>query len=296
MTDGHRMWSVIGRLPPEHGWYAFSIDGSRKATLVGNADINWDFDKNHLTRKGYLVGERFIPDDARVVVDPTQLINQTEPVHLVEPGLDRFTRATVARIGAGGFLVYLRQEFPEGPEQEVLAAYQDRVETLDHIPGVTPGLDLAFQYVTYQRTRIEERRREWERQAAEEAERLAQEERHRQAMESVGTGVGRRALAKENFEEAARASLRISGAELLDVKPSYNRANMVVTYRFRGRRLVCECNRETLRIVDAGVCLDDHQGEKGDTYFTLESLPAVIGQAMDERVLNPYYRHGREDW
>ena len=34
------------------------------------------------------------------------------------------------------------------------------------------------------------------------------------------------------------------------------------------------------RLLDAGVCLDNHRGTKGDTFFTLESLPAVIGEAI----------------
>jgi hypothetical protein len=35
-----------------------------------------------------------------------------------------------------------------------------------------------------------------------------------------------------------------------------------------------------MHIVDAGICLDDHRGTKGDTRFTLESLPAVVGEAI----------------
>jgi hypothetical protein len=34
--------------------------------------------------------------------------------------------------------------------------------------------------------------------------------------------------------------------------------------------------------VDSGICLVDHgTGERGDTRFTLESLPGVVGEAMD---------------
>jgi hypothetical protein len=50
-------------------------------------------------------------------------------------------------------------------------------------------------------------------------------------------------------------------------------------------------DRNTLQVVDSGICLTDHHtGEKGDAYFTLESLPPVVGQAMDEGVL-VVYRH-----
>jgi hypothetical protein len=37
----------------------------------------------------------------------------------------------------------------------------------------------------------------------------------------------------------------------------------------------------TLRIVDAGICLEAHvTGERGDNRFTLESLPAVLEEAI----------------
>ena len=83
----------------------------------------------------------------------------------------------------------------------------------------------------------------------------------------------------------ARIALAISGAELLDHREGVHQGEMTIQYRFRNRRLECVCHRDTLRIIDAGVCLTDHRGETGDARFTLESLPPVIGQAMDERRL-----------
>ena len=44
----------------------------------------------------------------------------------------------------------------------------------------------------------------------------------------------------------------------------------------------CVVNKRTLQIIDSGVCLtDESTGVKGDTWLTLESLPGVIGEAMD---------------
>jgi len=276
-----RTWDIKGRRPPEHGWYLFEVTGGRKATLVGKdpqmADPDFGEGK---TLRGYLVGDRFIKDGAAVVPDPTKLVEQTEPVFCVEPGMDRFTRATVLR-DLSGALVYLRQEWPDGPEAAVLAAFQDREGSVTHLPGVTPALDLAFRWISHQRLRAEERAREAERIRLEEEARLESEEKLREAMKSVGTGAGRRDLAQRDFAAAARAALAISGAELLDCRESYTKNEMVVQYRYRNRRLECTCDRRTLRIIDSGVCLDDHHGTKGDTYFTLESLPAVIQEAMN---------------
>lgn len=297
--DADRTWTISGDLPPEHGWYLWNVGGGRKAVLANNElqyiDPYWA--DGQPTRCGYLVGDRFIPDNARVDPDPTKLVQQTIPVYCVEPGLDRFARATVVR-DRDAHLVYLEQLFPQGPEEEVRRAFQDRKGDVSHVAGVTPALDLAFRWMTYQREQTEERRRELERiRAEEEAKRVAQE-RLEKAMRDAGTAVGRRTLATQDFEMAAREALRVSGAELLDVRDSYNRGEKVVQYRFRQRRLECVVEKTTLRVVDAGICLTDHHtGEKGDKYFTLESLPGVIGEAMDQDKL-VVYRHvdgDRED-
>jgi hypothetical protein len=44
-------------------------------------------------------------------------------------------------------------------------------------------------------------------------------------------------------------------------------------------------HKNTLWVIDAGVCLDDHRGTKGDTLFSLEALPGVIAEAMDRHKL-----------
>jgi hypothetical protein len=106
----------------------------------------------------------------------------------------------------------------------------------------------------------------------------------------MGDGGKRRELAKYDFEAAARAALAVSGAELLDTRKNA-RGDYVVKYRCEGHRLECICD-ETLQVIDAGICLTDHHtGEKGDNYFTLESLPAVVKEADDEGVL-VIWRHG----
>jgi len=273
-------WTLKGRLPPEHGWYTFSLTGGRNAKLKDRDPAPTEPEFTAKTLRGYVVGDRFIQDGAHVDPDPARLIEQTDPVYCVEPGLDRFTRAKVYR-DREGRIIYLSQEWPEGSEAEVLEAYQDRQDSVLGISGVTPALDLAFRWISWGREQAEERAREAERIRIEEAARMEQEERLRKAMDDAGTGAGRRNLALVDFPAAARAALALSGAELLDCRESYQRGEMVVQYRFRHRRLECVCDKLTLRIIDAGVCLDDHHGTKGDTFFTLESLPTVIGEAMD---------------
>lgn len=273
-------WQIKGARPPEFGWFKFGLSG-RQARLLSREpqELNPEFEQGTIL-KGYLIGDRFVPDGASVVADPDQLVAQTVPVYCVEVGLERFARVSVVRL-LDRKLVFLRQEWPEAADQAVQEAYQDRKDSVTKLPGVTPALDLAFRFVSRQRLQMEERARELERlRLAEEAKRVAEEKRQ-ELLKTVGSAVGRRELAKHDFPAAARAALALSNAELLDVRETRNRNEMVVQYRYKNRRLECTCDRLTLRIIDAGVCLDDHRGTKGDTRFTLESLPTVIQEAMD---------------
>ena len=279
-----RVWKVSGHLPVEHGWFAFEIDGSRVAALVRPATPDHfgpdrePFEVLH----GYLAGERLIIDNARVGAHPDKFVEQTLPVHLVEPGLDRFARASVACLPSGA-LVYLWQELPHGPEGDALLAYQDRRADLDGVTGVTPALDLAFRWLSYQRD-VAERR------AAERQRWLEEERRREEALRLVGTAIGRRALAPGDFTAAAKAALLVAGAEWLDDRVGHRRTERVVQFRTRRRRFECVVDALTLQVVDSGICLTDHAGTKGDTWLTLESLPSVIGEAIDTGRLT-VYRH-----
>jgi hypothetical protein len=279
--DAERSWVRQGTRPPEHGWYLFETSGGRgavlKSTELKDPDSSWADNQPQL--RGYLVGDHFIKDN----VDPGDY--ELEQVYCVELGLERFARATVVR-DREGRLVYISQEFPQGPEEEVRQFYQDRKDNLTPIANVTPALDLAFRWLWRWRAEQEERRRELERLRAEEEARQAAQERLEKAMKDAGSAAGRRVLATQDFEMAAKEALKVSGAELLDVLDSTRRGEKVVQYRFRQRRLECVVDVKTLRVNDSGICLTDHRtGKKGDNFFTLESLPGVVGEAMDQNKL-----------
>lgn len=278
-----RAFVVKGKLPTEPGWHTFSVDGSRQARWKGPAtdvDVDALFDGSRLFR-GYLAADRFIADDARVSFDPTQIGDVGEPVWLVEPGLDRFARVRVGR-WSDGRLVYVGQEFPLGPEDEARNAYMDRKADLADVKGVTPALQFAFCFETWNRAELVRLREEAEKLVREEDARRTLAERRAQLEKQVGTGEGRRLLAAVDFEGACRAALRISGAEFLDYRDSRVAGEAVVHFRFRDRRWECVVTKSTLRIVDAGVCLIDHAtGRRDDNLLTLESLPAVLSEAID---------------
>ena len=147
-----RSWTIHGKLPPEHGWYDFLVHG-RKVTVGEPTTVPNDYTNYVDIVKGYIVGDRLIPDTAKVEPDPAKIIQQTYAVHLVERGLDLFARAVVA-INYDGEFIYIRQEFPIGAESAVTEAYENRVNSLDHIKGVWPALDYAFKFVSWQRQQI----------------------------------------------------------------------------------------------------------------------------------------------
>lgn len=276
-----RSWEISGQLPREHGWYTFQLKGRTASNPVpGEAQPVL----NHVVL-GYLVGDRIVPDGVRVEPNPGDIVKRSERIFLVDEGVDRFARVTAGRVYELGPLVFQGLAMPLGPEDEVMSAFLDQKDSVADVKGVHPSLDAAFRMEVWWRKEAERRRKELEEQRRKEEEERAKAERRQQLAEQLGTGEGRRAMAHIDFDSAARAALAVSGAELLDVKKVERRGEYVVRYRFEGRRLECTCDRE-MRIIDSGICLVDHDsGEKGDDYFTLESLPSVIRQAVREGLL-----------
>jgi len=271
-TFGGRTWAIEGRLPPEYGWYEFKLL-PRKAMLAGIAEAPLDVLRDK--EMGYLVGDRMVPEGSARVGDPAKQAHEFECVHMVEVGLDRFVRVSAGRFFDDGPLIYEGQEFPLGPEDTVLAAFEDEARSVDGVAEVVPALDAAFRFECWRRAEAEKRRRE-------ERERREREERRQQLHEQYGNGALRRQVAQEDFGEAARVALSVGGAKYLSHRRSARKGEVVVRFRFDNRRFECTCS-ETMQIIDAGICLVDHRtNEKGDTFFTLESLPAVIRQAQRE--------------
>lgn len=279
-----RTWSLKGMLPREHGWYRFRFE-KRNAWVVEPAER----DESVLVdlQKGYLIGDLFVPTGASVARDLNNLTKAGEKCHLIEPGIDRFSLVSAGKLISGDFpLIFNQEEFPMGPEDDVRRAFEDKLANVHHISGVQPALDAAFRIETWQREEAERRRLELERLRREEEERLAREARRQALVERLGDGAARREMAQLDFGEAARAALTVGGAEYLDHRPARRRNEMVVRFRMLNQRFECTCDARSMSIIDAGICLTDHHtGESGDSYFTLESLPAVIQEAHRDGLL-----------
>ena len=254
----------------------------RTAELEGPAEPEPAVLKHRV--RGYLAGHYLLLDGARVHADVSAIVDDAESVHLVEAGLDRFARISAGRPAEGAPLIFIEEEMPLGPENDVLSAFLDRRNSLDGIRGVPPALDAAFRMEVWRRQQAADRR----------AHRRAEVERRARAVEAVralGDGAWRRTWARHDFSEAAQAALAVGGATYLDDRASPNSGERIVRFRLDDGRYECVCDERSLRIIDAGVCLvDDETNESGDDRFTLESLPGVIRQAIREDVL-VVFRH-----
>ena len=300
IAHGGRRFRLKGQLPREHGWHIFEIGGGRNATWKEEGQADLAYDQKRPSFRGYLVENRVILDGSQVSTDPTRIAEQTEEAFLIPQGLGRFLRVLVAR-DESGRLIFVRQEFPIGPEPQVQAAFLDKLESVTNIPNVTPALDLAFRLESWARAEAERLRVEAEaRRAAAEAARLAElaeaerqrvlAERRAELLQLVGTADGRRELAQVDFRAAAEAALAVTNSELLDITDqAYNEA--IIQFRYRGRRFECVVSKQDLGIIDSGICLtDERTGVNYDRHFTLESLPTVIGEAIDTHRLVVYRR------
>lgn len=279
----------LAKRPREHGWYTFQIEGTR-ARSPRPAEPVPEILKNPV--RGYLVGDRLVPDDTRIDPDPAKIVKYSEKVFALPEELDRFARVKAGRVYPEGPLIFKELEFPLGPEDEVLDAFLEEKREVTGIPEVVPALDAAFRMETFRRDEAERRRQELLRRRAEEEARLERERRRQELLNQLGDGAGRRQMALHDFKEAAKAALTVGGARYLDHRKHGRRGGeWLVTYSVGGERLQCVCDTN-LHIIDAGVCLVDHDtNERGDTFFTLESLPGVIRQAIREHKL-VVWRHG----
>jgi hypothetical protein len=294
LRSGARAWQIEGVLPKEHAWVKFLVTG-RKARI---AEVCYPEPTNLFRRVvGYLVGDRLMDVNVRVDTDPRVIAEHSERVHLIDPDLDRFALVSAGRACEDGPLVYIQQEMPLGPESEVHSAYLDEKSSVDDVPGVTPALDAAFRMACWQRMEAERRRAELEEQRRREDQARQVATRRQELLARLGDGASRREMAAVDFEAAARAALSIGGATYLEHRTSRRPEEKVVRFRLGARRFECTCDRLTLRILDAGICLTAHgdadgfdHGTRGDSFFTLESLPAVIRQADTEGKL-VIFRH-----
>ena len=128
---------------------------------------------------------------------------------------------------------------------------------ISEIKGVTPPLAQAYLLENTQRTLARE---------AEER-RLAEGDARQKVAEFLRQ--------QRSVEGRIAVALAHSGAQLLDWRRSGG-SQAIVKYRLGGQRFECVVDTESLRILDAGICLDGTDRE-----LNLSSLPSAVREAVN---------------
>lgn len=269
----------------EPGWWRFRLEG-RHAEVVEPAEPEGLEDlpivRGHYTR-GRLVREGAI----------------SELLWFVPEEPPRFALLRGRRWPSGA-LIYDGPELEGDAEEAVRLAYQDR-RGLEGLRGVPSSLRAAFNYTTlFEEAEARglpisplEVRRSLSFTAAERAQFWAElvsereralREQHQQAQVLLARArseeiLAARAQAGRTEAEVVEGALLKSEAQLLDLR-SLQDQQLEVIFRVDGERFVALIRADTLQVLDAGICLSGH-----DEDLTLESLPGVIREAIQDEVL-----------
>jgi hypothetical protein len=287
VETGRRRLRLEGSAEP--GYWRFSVAG-RTARPLAPADA---VDLGHLPAvRGYALAGYLVASGGRA--ERLALPPGDEPLPFTP---------MVARRWPTGELLFEAWDFESGVEDEVRGVFERR-ETLAAVRGAPAELRAAFGYAVLLRTAEESgiRARPAEVRAhlaslADEGEpaarrilgRLQVERSRRPGPAGTRDAAGREADAAPirgpgdapvggrvgaRTEERAAEALHAARAGLRNLRWLAD-GLLELRYDLDGERFVSIVETDTLRVVDAGICLDG-----ADRELTLESLPSVIREAM----------------
>jgi hypothetical protein len=281
---GPRRLSALPPGPP--GFFRFAVIG-RSARVVGPAEppdlSGWPAVRGHVVpRPGGIV---YIATDSgaaeRLAIGPVDEPRPFAPL--------------LARRFTGGELVFDAEEFETGAEDAVRTAFEDRA-TLAGVKGIPATLRAAFGYGVLLRVSWREgvpaipaEARPHLSELADRGEAAALEvlgllraERARVEPDETPQWILARDQAQQRRADAADDAVTRRVAEVLYANHAALRGLrrleggwLEVRYDLDGEQFVSIVEARTLNVADAGICLNQHDGE-----LTLESLPSVIREAI----------------
>lgn len=281
--------------PPAPGWWRFEVRG-RTATAREPAGPE-GLDGLPLVR-GHLWGTRLVHEGA--VAEPVHLLPEEEP--------PRFSPLRIRRWHDGA-LVFEELEF-EGEAEGTARLMLEEGQTLAAVKAVPASLRAAFGYTVLEgasralgirfcpaevrgqvlavseqgrpaaeaRLRVLASEREAHIRAAARWRRVEEETRLNEELVRPRSHPRHQEWQAQGVTRVERA-LASAGARLLDTR-RLGSERLEVTFGFMGERFISLVEADTLRVVDAGICLAG-----SDREVNLESLPSVIREAIEDGVL-----------
>ena len=264
-----------------YGWISASVGRTLEAKFTGYLTEEQKENAKRLYKGSvvYICGNRYIipvrkkTDTIRDILSLPYM-----SICLIPEGdsQETITKARVAMVDSKTAL-YLDREHYSQADDAVLERLAEGSSDISDIKHVTPDLEIAFKFA--QAIDADRRRLRLEAEIAAEAARVAQEraEQRERLVQSVASSTGRRQLASVDFAEAARATLRQVRCEVLSA-----RVDGTIRWRLNedSQQFWCRVDPLTLRVVDAGICLAG-----ADAQLTLEALPSVVREAIEEDLL-----------
>jgi hypothetical protein len=275
--------------PTERGFYRFEVTGRKARPLERVGALSLD---DYPTVRGH-VASGFVFESGKV----------EHLLEVLEGDTPQELSPCVARRVDGGSVVLEGVEF-EGEAEDAARHALENEGSIAHVSGAAASLRAAYAFALAVRVgrplgipvsprelgpraaRLSTAGRDAVLEALNALEERRRLERARRAAHTAAQGanpprmvfVPRRTREKSPFERALDA-LDAAGASLLDAR--LTQAGLDVTWRFLSQRIVSLVDPTTLRVLDAGFCLD---GE--DDLLTLESLPSVLREGIETGQLN----------
>lgn len=288
-----RRFKVAGEIEP--GWWRFAIEG-RRAVVKDRAE---PVDLGALpAMRGHWVGGHIVVSGRELALVGIPPAEEPSPLARV-----------VGRRWYSGDVLLDTIEFEDDAEMSARAALEER-RGIAGVKGIVPSLRVAFAYalgtIVARELRVPVSPRELAAHvtamadgggaAAREAiERIARRREQviaeRRARELVEIANRERAAMREVAErsyrqrrggspaERADAALEAAGARMLAARRIGDQ--LEVTFTYENVRIIATVDAETLHVYDSGICLAG-----ADEELTLDSLPSVIKEAIDNDHLN----------
>ncbi|MFT3707427.1 MAG: hypothetical protein QM817_07140 [Archangium sp.] len=293
--------------PPKPGWFEFELKG-RIATPKGAVEAPSLEDRPRV--RGFIWRERLVGDGASAEV--MRLLPEEEAT--------RFSPVT-ARRWHGGALIFEGVEFETGPESTVrellvtgtglkdqkgvpaplraafayvlieqtarrLGVPVAASEVRPHVGRVADegaaGAEAIIRALIAEREETEREMRELRARIAAEQVRADLAAERQRRIDAVALAAGDLANARAarrggNTEDRVFEALEKAGAQFESMR-QLNGGEVEVVFGYMDERFISIVNSYTLQVIDSGICLGH---PPADDLITLESLPAVIKEAID---------------